>query len=106
MTKQPNRRARHVLSWIGPRASILAFYLVTSACSVVSEPESTRQVRQQSTLQSFNVLAPALEAGALVAATEWLEIGDRATVLDGSAWGNVTNSGTGVVRIGTDAHVG
>lgn len=47
-----------------------------------------------------------MEAGALVAATEWLEIGDRATVLDGSAWGNVTNSGTGVVRIGTDAHVG
>jgi len=101
----PRRRARGTYAACG-----LASLLLTGACTTSSEWSESNFVRtktQNSTVApQFVVFQEALNAEAILAASDWLELGDGVKVsTDGSSVG-VANTGIGITRIGSDARVG
>jgi len=58
-------------------------------------------------LPIFEVHQQALDAKALLAASEWLEVGDRVQLLaQGGGFGTIGNTGSGITKVGSDAQVG
>lgn len=76
------------------------------ACAGPSEVELLQREQASTVAPTLNVFAQAVDAGALVAATDWLELGDRVQLRQNGLYASASNTGSGVTRVGSDARVG
>lgn len=80
--------------------------LFAGGCSTSEEVTAVRKEQKSTSPTQFVAFEQALDAEAILAASDWMEVGDGVKVTtDGSAIG-IANTGLGSTNIGTDALVG